>query len=184
MKEEITKSSELVYDGKLIKLTYDIATIEGKKEVWREVAHHPGASAVLVVDENNRIVMERQYRYAIGTTLLEIPAGKLDKDEDPLVCAKRELEEETGLKAADWTFLGTIATSAGFCNEVIHLFLAKNLSKGQTNWDDDEYVELEYYTLPELMEALRNEKIKDTKTLSAITLALPYLEEGSEEGRN
>lgn len=167
-------SSEMKFDGRLIKVTFDVADVNGK-EAWREVVYHPGASAIVVIDDQGRIVMERQFRYALDRGLLEIPAGKLDGAEDPLHCAKRELEEETGYKASEWISLGAIATSPGFCNEVIHLYVAKGLSKGETNWDDDEYVELEYYTFDELMEAIRKEEIKDAKTLAALALAMPYI---------
>ncbi len=167
-------SSEMKFDGKLIKVTYDIAEVNGK-EAWREVVHHPGASAVVAIDENNRIIMEKQFRYALNDYLLEIPAGKLDAGEDPLVCAKRELEEETGIIASEWISLGTIATSPGFCNEVIHLYVAKGLSKGEIHWDEDEYVEVERYTFDELLQRIKEETIKDSKTLSALLLAMPYL---------
>lgn len=167
-------SSEMKFDGKLIKVTYDIAEVNGK-EAWREVVHHPGASAIVAIDEDNRIIMEKQFRYALNDYLLEIPAGKLDAGEDPLVCAKRELEEETGIIASEWISLGTIATSPGFCNEVIHLYVAKGLSKGEIHWDEDEYVEVERYTFDELLQRISEEKIKDSKTLSALLLAMPYL---------
>ena len=137
--------------------------------------HHPGASAVVAIDEDNRIIMEKQFRYALNDYLLEIPAGKLDAGEDPLVCAKRELEEETGIIASEWISLGTIATSPGFCNEVIHLYVAKGLSKGEIHWDEDEYVEVERYTFDELLQRIKEEKIKDSKSLSALLLAMPYL---------
>lgn len=172
--EEITKSSEMKFDGKLIKVTYDTALVNGR-EAWREVVHHPGASAIIVIDNKGRLVMERQYRYALKSGLLEIPAGKLDAGEDPLTCAKRELEEETGYTAKEWISLGAVATSPGFCNEIIHIFLARDLEKGATHWDVDEYVELEYFTLEELLAAIKEESIKDSKTLAAITLAMPYL---------
>ena len=168
-------SSEMKFDGKLIKVTYDIADVNGK-EAWREVVHHPGASAVVAIDEDNRIIMEKQFRYALNDYLLEIPAGKLDAGEDPLVCAKRELEEETGIIASEWISLGTIATSPGFCNEVIHLYVAKGLSKGEIHWDEDEYVEVERYTFDELLKHIKEEKIKDSKTLSALLLAMPYMQ--------
>lgn len=167
-------SSEMKFDGKLIKVTYDIADVDGK-EAWREVVHHPGASAVVAIDEDNRIIMEKQFRYALNDYLLEIPAGKLDAGEDPLVCAKRELEEETGIIASEWISLGTIATSPGFCNEVIHLYVAKGLSKGEIHWDEDEYVEVERYAFDELLQRIKEEKIKDSKSLSALLLAMPYL---------
>ncbi len=135
-----------------------------------------GATAIVAVTEDNKIVMERQFRYALQQPLLEVPAGKLDPpNEEPIVCAKRELAEETGYRAAQWIPLGAIATSPGFCNEVLHLYLAKDLIMGETNWDPDEYVELEYYTVPELLEAIRNENIKDSKSLAALMLAMPYL---------
>ena len=173
--QERKLSSEMKFDGKLIKVTYDIADVNGK-EAWREVVHHPGASAVVAIDENNHIIMEKQFRYALNDYLLEIPAGKLDKGEDPLVCAKRELEEETGIVASEWISLGTIATSPGFCNEVIHLYVAKGLSKGEIHWDADEYVEVERYTFDELLQRIQEEKIKDSKTLSALLLAMPYIQ--------
>ena len=172
--QERKLSSEMKFDGKLIKVTYDIADVNGK-EAWREVVHHPGASAVVAIDQDNRIIMEKQFRYALNDYLLEIPAGKLDAGEDPLVCAKRELEEETGIIASEWISLGTIATSPGFCNEVIHLYVAKGLSKGKIHWDEDEYVEVERYTFNELLQRISEEKIKDSKTLSALLLAMPYL---------
>ena len=172
--QERKLSSEMKFDGKLIKVTYDIADVNGK-EAWREVVHHPGASAVVAIDDDNRIIMEKQFRYALNDYLLEIPAGKLDAGEDPLVCAKRELEEETGIIASEWISLGTIATSPGFCNEVIHLYVAKGLSKGEIHWDEDEYVEVERYTFDELLQCIKDEKIKDSKSLSALLLAMPYL---------
>ena len=172
--QERKLSSEMKFDGKLIKVTYDIADVNGK-EAWREVVHHPGASAIVAIDEDNRIIMEKQFRYALNDYLLEIPAGKLDAGEDPLVCAKRELEEETGIIASEWISLGTIATSPGFCNEVIHLYVAKGLSKGEIHWDEDEYVEVERYTFDELLQRIKDERIKDSKTLSALLLAMPYL---------
>ena len=172
--QECKLSSEMKFDGKLIKVTYDIAEVNGK-ESWSEVVHHPGASAIVAIDEDNRIIMEKQFRYALNDYLLEIPAGKLDAGEDPLVCAKRELEEETGIIASEWISLGTIATSPGFCNEVIHLYVARGLSKGEIHWDEDEYVEVERYTFDELLQRISEEKIKDSKTLSALLLAMPYL---------
>ncbi len=173
--QERKLSSEMKFDGKLIKVTYDIADVNSK-EAWREVVHHPGASAVVAIDEDNRIIMEKQFRYALNDYLLEIPAGKLDAGEDPLVCAKRELEEETGIIASEWISLGTIATSPGFCNEVIHLYVAKGLSKGEIHWDEDEYVEVERHTFDELLQCIKEEKIKDSKTLSALLLAMPFIQ--------
>ena len=102
---------------------------------------------------------QRQFRYALQQPLLEIPAGKLDPNEEPINCAKRELAEETGYRAKEWISLGTIATSPGFCNEVLHLYLAKDLTMGETHWDPDEYVELcLLYTSATQSNIIRNQK--------------------------
>ena len=178
VKPEVMKSSEVKYDGKFLTLTYDVATVtkDGvEREAWREVVRHPGATAVVALRDDGKILMERQYRYAVQEALLEVPAGKLDPGESPLACAQRELEEETGFKANSWTFLGTIATSPGFCDEVIHIYLAEGLAEGTVSWDEDEYVELEYFTFDELVAAMAAERIKDGKTLAALMLALPRL---------
>lgn len=172
--KEVQKSSDLKFDGKLIKVTYDIAEVNGR-DAWREVVHHPGATAIVAITNEGKIVMERQFRYALGRPLLEIPAGKLDPKESPLHCAQRELAEETGYRAKDWTDLGVICTSPGFCDEVLHLYLARNLEAGETNWDPDEYVELEYMTLDQVLAAMAKEDIKDAKSLTALMLALPHL---------
>ena len=118
---------------------------------------------------------QRRFPKDMPFELIEIPAGKLDPNEEPINCAKRELAEETGYRAKEWISLGRIATSPGFCNEVLHLYLAKDLTMGETHWDPDEYVELEYFTLPELLEAIKAEQIKDSKSLAALMLAMPYL---------
>ena len=172
--KEVQKSSDLKFDGKLIKVTYDIAEVNGR-DAWREVVHHPGATAIVAITNDGKIVMERQFRYALGRPLLEIPAGKLDHKESPLHCAQRELAEETGYRAKDLTDLGLICTSPGFCDEVLHLYLARDLEAGETNWDPDEYVELEYMTLDQVLAAMAKEDIKDAKSLAALMLALPHL---------
>ncbi|MCF0155721.1 MAG: NUDIX hydrolase [Veillonella sp.] len=173
--KEIQKSSDMKFDGKLIKVTYDIADVNGQ-EAWREVVHHPGATAIVAITDEGKIVMERQFRYALDRALLEIPAGKLDPNESPLNCAKRELAEETGYRAEEWISLGTICTSPGFCDEILHLYLAKGLTAGETHWDPDEYVELEYMTLEEVLAAIGQEEVKDAKSLAALMLALPHLQ--------
>ena len=172
---ETKLSSITVYDGKLLHVKCDLVRLPNGREASREWIQHPGAAAVLPMLSDGRVVLVRQYRYPVQSVTLEIPAGKLDGLEDPMECAKRELAEETGYRATEWVSLGAVATSPGFCNEVIHLYLAKGLTMGETNWDPDEYVELEYYTVDELLEAIKNEDIKDGKSLAGLMLAMPYL---------
>lgn len=168
-------SSEVCFPGKMITVTYDVAQLENGREAWREVVHHPGASAVILQKKDGTIVMEYQYRYALAEILLEIPAGKLDQGEDPIICAKRELQEETGYVAEHWTALGSIATSPGFCNEIIHIYFATDESKGENHLDDDEFVDLVYYTKEELLTMIRDGRLKDAKSISALMMAMPYL---------
>lgn len=168
-------SSEIRFQGKLITVTYDIAQLENGKEAWREVVHHPGASAIILQRQDGTIVMEQQYRYALSEILLEIPAGKLDAGEDPLACAKRELQEETGYTALHWKYLGPIATSPGFSNEVIHVYFAQDEEQGENHLDEDEFVDLVYYTKEELLKLIQEGRLKDAKSLAAIMMALPYL---------
>ncbi len=175
MKPEIQLSSETVFDGKLLHVTYDTVQVENGNTSWREVVRHPGAVAILAVLPDGKILMEHQYRYAIGNTLLEVPAGKLDKGEEPLAAAKRELEEETGYQAKNWKQLGSIFTSPGFCDEVIHIFLATDLEKGEQHLDDDEFVELVSYSVPELEEKILKGELYDGKTLAGLMMAKPYL---------
>ena len=165
--EEITKTSEMKFDGKLIKVTYDTAMVNGR-EAWREVVHHPGASAIIVIDDQNRIIMERQYRYALQQGLLEIPAGKLDAGEDPLTCAKRELEEETGYKSEELEWLITLRTTVAFCNEKIEVYVAKNLIPSKQHLDEDEFIDLKAYSLDELKEKIFTGEIEDAKTVASL----------------
>ena len=175
MKPEIQLSSKTVFDGKLLHVTYDTVQVENGNESWREVVRHPGAVAILAVLPDGKIIMERQYRYAIGDTLLEIPAGKLDEGEEPLAAAKRELHEETGYDAEHWKKLGSIVTSPGFCDEVIHIFLATGLEKGEQQLDEDEFVEVLACSLEELEGKIATGELFDGKTIAGLMMAKPYL---------
>lgn len=173
----MTLSSDSIFEGKVIKVTLDKAKLPSGNESTREVVRHPGAAAVVVVNEKKEILLEHQYRYALDEVILEIPAGKLDPEESPLSCARRELEEETGIKAMEWISLGSIVTSPGFCDETIYIYLARQLSQGEKSWDEDEYVELEYFSLEQLDELMIRGRLKDAKTLAALQLAKIHLQE-------
>jgi len=162
-------TSEIAYKGKFLKIDHDTVLVPNGNVSDREVVRHPGAAAIIAFVDN-KIVFERQYRYAVDKTLLEIPAGKKDLGEDTLITAKRELKEETGYIAGDMKYLGAIYTSVGFCDEKIDIYLAKNLTKGDTSFDMDEIIELEYYTLDEVKAMIRDGIITDAKTISAIMM--------------
>lgn len=160
-----------IYKGVRVHLVKErLLTPEGKEVDW-ELVLHPGAAAVIPIDEDGKILMVRQYRNASDTYTLEIPAGTLDgPDEDPADCADRELEEETGYKSNDIDYLYKFYSSIGITDEVIHIYTAKNLIETQQNLDEHEFVEVERYTLEELIDLIFNGEIIDNKTISSILM--------------
>jgi ADP-ribose pyrophosphatase len=140
------------------------------------VLQHPGACAVVPVLADGRVVMLRQYRYAVHQTLWEVPAGKLDPGESLEQCAQRELEEETGYRAGRLIPLGSIVTTPGFCDERIHLFLARDLSAGTQALADNESLECTLLPFAEALEMAENAEISDAKTAIAILRARRHLE--------
>ena len=164
-------SSRLVYDGKLLKVRSDTVRLPDGGTAEREFIEHPGAVAVIALTHAGELVMERQYRYPLGRDMIEIPAGKIDPGEDPLVTAQRELKEETGYAAAQWRHLATIHIAIAYSNERIEIYLAKGLRQEGSKLDDEEF--LEVFTLP-LTTALawvREGKITDSKTVSGLLWA-------------
>ena len=172
---EKTLKSETVYEGKFLTVKKDTALLSNGREATREWVTHPGASAVLPLTDDNKIIFERQYRYPIGKVTLEIPAGKMDKGEDPLLCAKRELSEETGYTSSDMAKLTTIATTVGFSNEYIHLYLAKNLTQGKQHTDEDEFINLVEIPFIQALEMIKDGTISDAKTICAILYAKNFI---------
>ena len=161
---------ELVYKGSILDIYKDTMQLpNGKTEEWDYVAHRMGAAAVLPVLRDGRIVMVRQYRNALERETLEIPAGCRDSlTEDTLVSASRELEEETGYRSDDISFLISLKTTVAFCNESIDVYLAKNLVKGEQHLDDAEAIEVEIHSLDELCGMIYKGQLQDSKTVSAI----------------
>ena len=137
--EEKTIQTDKIYKGKLLDLRKDKVLLPNKKVGYREWINHPGAACCLPVLTGNKIILIKQYRYAVKEESIEIPAGKLDLNEDPKECAYRELKEETGYKAKELTLLTSIYPAIGFANEIIWIYLAQNLKMGSPNTDDDEY---------------------------------------------
>ncbi|MGG7077648.1 NUDIX domain-containing protein [Clostridium sardiniense] len=166
LNEKIIKE-ELKYEGNFLKfVSIDVELPDGNKGN-RDVIRHPGASAVLAFLDDETVLLVEQFRVALNRVLLEIPAGKLEKGEDPKICAYRELEEETGYKSENIEHLGTIATGAGFTDEQIHIYKATNLYKGVKGGDDDEFIEAKPYKIKEVKEMIKDGRIIDTKTISA-----------------
>lgn len=163
-------SSDKIFDGKMLKLNVDKVLLPNGKTSSREVVLHPGAVAILPILPNGDIVFVKQYRYPINSIIYEIPAGKLEVGEEPLECAIRELSEETGYETNDLTFLTAITTTPGFSNEIIHLYLAKNLIKTTQHLDEDEFINVEVLPISKIKELILNGKIYDSKTLSALLM--------------
>ena len=163
-------SSRAIFDWRIIKFSVDTVTLPNGKSATREVVRHPGAVAVLAVTEHDEVILVRQYRYACGTELLEIPAGKLDiLGEDPVHCAHRELAEETPSTAQSMRLIHTFFTAAGFCDEKMYLYVADGIAKNSTvNADEDEFVELVTMNREQVQQALVTNQIQDGKTLVAL----------------
>ena len=158
-------SEEQAWKGRFLDVRSARVELPNGRVTGRDLVRHPGASAVVALTESGKIVLVRQYRTAIDRVTVEIPAGKLDPGEDPLECAKRELHEETGFSANRIQYLTTIATTPGFCDEVIHIYMATGLTFDGANPDDDEFVNVDLVPLSELIDAVLDGKIEDAKTV-------------------
>ena len=169
---ETTVESKRVFDGLILHIDHITNRLPNGKLAAREVARHIGASAVVPVDAEGSVWLVRQFRAPIDRVLLEVPAGKLDfKGEDRLLAAKRELEEETGLVAASWTHLADIVTTPGFSDELISLYLARELSAGASHPDEDEFLNVVRVPLGELVEMIARGEVSDAKTVCAVMMA-------------
>ena len=164
MSLEIKVDSKEVFSGKLLHVTSDSVLLENGKQAVREIIHHNGAAAVIAFDENNRLLMVRQYRYAIGQELLEIPAGKIDPGETPEQCAARELVEETGYRAGKLTELGVVYPIAAYSSEAQYLFYAENLTPDKQHLDEDEFLSVEHVDFATAFDMVMNGEITDSKT--------------------
>ncbi len=159
---------KLMYKGSMLSMYADtIYTPDGNTAKW-DYIQHSGAVGIVPVLEDGRILLVRQYRNALDRETLEIPAGGINKDEQSVTAALRELEEETGYKSSNVEHLISIVTAVAFCDEVVEIYTAKNLTKTQQHLDPDEYIEVEAYTTDELCEMIYSGKIQDSKTIASI----------------
>ncbi len=168
---EKTVSTNKIFKGNVLEFKVDTVELPDGTKATRELVHHPGGVAVVAVDDEGFVYLVRQYRKPYDEAVLEIPAGKRDKGEEPLVGAKRELSEETGLEADEYIDLGTFYPTPGYTDEIIYLYMARGLKKGEAHPDDDEYVENEKIHIDTLVDMIMSNEIKDGKTIAAILKA-------------
>ena len=161
---ETTLSSEEIFNGRVIRVTYDKVLLENGNTSTREVVHHHGGACILPVDENQNITLVRQYRYALGEEMWELPAGKLEKDENPFEAAKRELAEECGLTADHFVDLGVVYPTVGYDSEKIYLWAATGLHNVSQHLDEDEFLDVVKMPLDEALRLVLDGTIKYSKT--------------------
>ncbi len=175
---EKTISSKLLLKGKFLDFIEDIIEIENHdgKHYTRQYLVHPGGVCVVPILDDKRIVLVKQFRKPLEKTILEIPAGKIDPGEpETLETARRELREETGFTAENWKYLGEIYPCPGYSTEILYIYVATGLKAGDQDLDEGEVVETEILSLPEITEKINSGEIKDSKTISAVFMALEYL---------
>ncbi len=162
---ERVEDEDVVFTGRIFNVDRLKVKLPNGNESLRDVVRHPGAVAIVALTDDGRICLVRQYRAALGRVTVEIPAGKLDPGEDPMDCAVRELHEETGMRADNMAFLTTIATGVGFCDELIHIYMATGLSFDRSDPDADEFINVDLVALPEFIDAVLDGKVEDAKTI-------------------
>jgi ADP-ribose pyrophosphatase len=163
--KETQVDSELAYAGHFLKVQRDIIRLPDGKSSTREYIKHPGAVVILPLFEDGTVLLERQFRYPLGKVFIEYPAGKIDPGEDPLKCAQRELQEETGYTASDWQFLCTIHNAIAYSDEHLDIYLARGLTAGPSKLDDGEFLETFTATVSDLLTWIREGKVSDVKTV-------------------
>lgn len=163
--KETLIGSELVYDGSFLKVRRDEVLLPDGSKTAREYFRHPGAVVIIPLLNDGKVLLERQYRYPNDRVFVELPAGKLEYGEDSLLCAQRELREETGYSATDWRFICTIHNAIAYSDEHLEIYLARGLVAGEQQLDQGEFLELMSVSPDELMTWVREGKITDVKTL-------------------
>lgn len=166
--EEKTVSSEKVFEGRIIKVKVDKVEMPDGSTSTRELVEHPGGVGVVAVTDNDEIILVKQYRKPLDKVIYEIPAGKLDPGEHHRTCGIRELEEETGLSANVFEYMGFIYPSPGFTDEVTHVYLAKELTQGETHPDDDEFLDVEKVPFERALKMVIDGEINDAKSVFGI----------------
>lgn len=165
----------ILYRGRAVDLGLEQVELPNGRHCKLEIVRHPGGAAVVAADERGNLCLLRQYRHAAGGWLWELPAGKLEPDEPPEATARRELEEEAGVRAARWQGLGSILTTPGICDEVIHLYLARDLEEVPQRLEAHECIERHWLPRAEVQALMDRGEIRDAKTLVGLCRAWPLL---------
>jgi len=165
---ETTETVDKVFEGQVFKVEVQTVRMPDGRPARREIVRHNGGACVVALDDKNQVYLVRQYRKPYDQELLEIPAGKLEPDEDPKTCAQRELAEETGLRAQNVKWLATIYPSPGYCSETLWIYLATDLTPGESRLDDGEHLTCQAYPLTDVLSMIDRGEICDAKTLVAL----------------
>ena len=173
---EKTLENRRAFDGILLHLDVDTVSLPNGQEAIREVVRHPGGVCVLPLHSDGTVSVVRQFRYPYKEIVTELPAGKLERGEDPFDAIKRELSEETGFTAGEWHDMGLFYPSPGYTDERLHLYFARDLTPGDTHPDEDEFLEGDRVSLDELLEQVMTGKIKDGKSIALILKVKRFLE--------
>lgn len=176
--------SDIIYEGRIMRVRNDTVELQNGKTAYREVVDHTGGVGVIALTADGAVPMVRQFRYPFMAETLEIPAGKLEKGEDPLECAVRELSEETGCSAGEMIPLGSLLPSPGYCAETLYIYLALDLKAGRPHLDEDEFLNVEYYPLEKLHDMCMSGELVDAKTVLAVLKAEIYLRESKKSFTN
>jgi len=171
----LSHTTRSIYEGRVIKLGIESLTLPNGVALELEVVRHPGGAAIVALDEHDRVCMLRQYRHAGGGWIWELPAGKLEPGEAAATTASRELEEEAGLHAGSWETLGKTLVTPGFCDELIHLFLARNLEATATQQEPHELIEIHWMPFRDALEKVYDGSINDAKTMLGLLLTEKHL---------
>ncbi|GAA3651296.1 NUDIX hydrolase [Asaccharospora irregularis] len=174
--EEKTISSDKIYTGKVVSLRLDTVEIPGKGYQKREIVEHGGAVGIVALTEDKKLILVKQFRKPIEKVIWELPAGKLEIGENPKECAIRELKEETGYSAENIKLIHKFFTSAGFSNEKLYIYLATGLIKGDTHFDEDEFLDIFEVDFNEAYDLVLNNEVEDAKTSIGILLAKELIE--------
>ena len=165
---EQTLDSRLIFDGKVIRVTLDTVRLENGDTSMREVVHHHGGACIMPVTDQGEVYLVRQFRYALGEEMWELPAGKLEAGEDPFEAAKRELEEECGVTADEYIPLGCIYPTVGYDSEKIHIWIAHGLHATRQHLDEDEFLDVHKLPFDQVLQMVLDNTIRDSKTVAAV----------------